>query len=537
MKKKVVLCNPKSNPGAEVEGILPYNILLLSYLLLQDGYTVELIDRQLMNLTDSEIIEKCKNAVCVGISAMTGYQIRDGIKVTDLVKEIYPNMPLIWGGAHPSLLPAETLAYKNIDIVVIGQGTFVLQELVNCIYYKKGISEVRGIAYKLSDGKIITNQRRKFENIENFQGYPFEILEIDYKTKKWSVIQYNSSEGCPWRCGFCANQIMYNRRWHGFNVEVIIRDIRKLIEFSGLRYIGFLDTNFFVDKNRTLNFARGLLKGDIGIQWSTSARSTQILSYSEDELRLLRDSGLINISVGMESGSDRLLNLMDKDVTAEQNLKCIDANARASIQTTGLFMIGLPTETLEERNLTKDSVRSMSIRQFCNFVLSVYTPYPGGKLFDIAVDNGFIPPKSLQEWGDFTQDKAHVPWLDSDFKWEYDSFIAEIASADRENDPKICRIVSELNMNNCKKIIIWGAALTGMLIMNKAQKEKIEVLHFTDGEEKKWNRIWNGLTIRPPLESFWNETDAVVIASMGYQNEIRSQIEKLNTKQIKVFGI
>ncbi|HOK40463.1 MAG TPA: radical SAM protein [bacterium] len=536
MKKKVIIYNPLGTPGYIIDSFYAYNGLTLAIPLLNAGYEVELFDANSDENASKELINSFDNdIICLGISAMTGYQIKDGLDVARSIKQLNSNITIVWGGPHPSLLPEQTLKHNLVDIIVRGQGTYTFLELVDALYYKKSLFSIKGIGFK-EHNKIFLTEESLFKPLKEFNGYPFQLIK-NIETKKWSTFNYNSSEGCPWNCGFCANKTMYKSRWFGYPVEPILRDIKYIINKTNLNNISFVDTNMFVDKKRIINFAEELIKQNIDIKWLASGRIDQFLNYSSDELKLIASSGLTTLLLGLESGSQRLLNKMNKNINVNKYLKGIEYLNSFNIKFAGLFMIGLPTETEEEMEETFNLMRIINDYQNGSIILAIYTPYPGSEMFKECVELGFEMPDSFEKWGDFTQDKINTTWQNPNIKLKFDCIIAELHMKKNEYNLETDLLAKEIKKEGNNNILIWGAALTGAYLLKAAEKNNLNVLGFIDNNLEKINKKWFEKNIFSFNDAPLKYADAIVIASKGYEREIIKQIKKEKNINCKIYGL
>ncbi len=526
MKKTVLILNPVCMPGIPQPGMVSYNGLTLAIPLLASGYRVKFVDLHWCSDPEGEILDEAASAVCVGISAMTGHQIKDGLRWAGRVRDRFPDLPIVWGGPHASILPEQTLRDPRVDHIVRGQGTYAFLDLVRALESGRDPSRIPGTGCR-RDGMPVMAPARPFQALEGFSGYPFDLIDVERISAGAVRFVYNSSEGCPWRCSFCANQIMYGRRWAGFDADPLLSDLKRLRAQTGVRQMDMLDTNFFVRKRRVLEFAEALTREKADITWTASARSDQLLEYSADEMRLLAESGLTGVLVGMESGSRRVLELMMKDIDVEDCLRGVEHLSAHGIHTTGLFMMGLPTETEEEREATRRLILQINGQPHASALVAVFTPYPGESLYQLCLQHGFEPPDSLEGWSEFSQDKANLPWIGDDFKWEHDRFIAGMKIAkEGASDSAITRRIEEMLRAGHRRILVWGAGLTAARIILACRDTPLEIAGLVDSNPKKWNREWYGHRVEDPDRHRGESVDGLLIGSSGYETEILERLRE-----------
>jgi len=230
LKNKVVLF--QGNPSSfdrEIK-VAPLALLHVSSLLIKDRFEVKVISDSLYKNHIEETLKECNDAMCLGISAMTGNQITEGIKVASLMKERYSKLPIIWGGWHPSIMTESTIKDPNIDMVVIGQGERKFYDLVKNLRdnNQDDLAKMPGLAYK-NNGQIVMNKEFSIEDINNFPTTPYEIIDVEKCLTKTEygnrTLQYITSYGCPFRCSFCVEPVVNRRKWVGLSAERVVDEL------------------------------------------------------------------------------------------------------------------------------------------------------------------------------------------------------------------------------------------------------------------------------------------------------------------------
>lgn len=414
--------NPLSEHRLSVQA--PLALLAVAGLLDQEGYEIKIISSSLSKDPVSEVLSSCVDAICLGISSMTGYQILDGLHVARTVKKKYPTLPIVWGSWHPSLEPEQTLESPYVDIVIRGQGERSLTELVHAIERKKPLKGILGVSYK-ENGKIIHNPERPIEDINSFPPLPFHLIDVKkylYNTEYGHrVINYISSYGCPFRCRFCEVQTIYKRRWSGLKAERMLDDIKHLVDKFGVDGVAFHDNSFFISKERVRKFCQGLIDRKIKIGWYAYGGTRELLRYEDNLWHLMKKSGLHGILIGAESGYPKMLDFIQKDATVEDTINFAKKCEKHDIKIVFSFFVGVPwdpnmkkTKALVRKEFEHtikliDKIVSMNRRH--RIILSFYTPYPGSPLYSESLKCGFRPPESLEEWGDFRLEWNTTPWI------------------------------------------------------------------------------------------------------------------------------
>jgi len=414
MNKKIVLVQPIAGFWGKLSGKvgLPSALLSISMLLDKEGYEIKIIDQRIEKEWE-EILkqELAQKPLFVGVSSMTGTQILNALEVSKVVKK---NGGLcVWGGVHASLMPQQTLENENVDIVVQGEGEITLLELAKALNGEMKLSEVKGIFYK-ENGKIMRNPPREFLDLNILPDVPYHLVDIkkhivDFEGKKF--INFFSSRGCPYGCKFCYNIIYNHRRWRSIEAKTVIERITKLKADFGIEGVWFRDDNFFVDKKRAFEIMKGMK--ELGLYWGTSGARLDLLgTFDEEMIKAINESNCLFLFIGVESGSDKLLKTIGKDITRE---KILDVNkrilSRINAKQRVNIMIGLPNETEDDIKQTIDLCYKIMednphalISQY-----QIYTPYPGTDLYAYSLENGFVEPTKLEDWGNYRFEVSNIP--------------------------------------------------------------------------------------------------------------------------------
>lgn len=389
--------------------------MAVSSFLDKQGYNIKIFDY----IEKDEVKENLEDCICVGITCMTGYQIYDGLIVAKLVKGRYPRIPIVWGGWHPSIYPEQTIKNEFVDIVVRGQGERTFTELVQAIESGAELSHISGLTYK-KDGRMISNPDRPFEDINNFPALPYHLIDIEKyaaKTRLGSrTIGYITSQGCPFHCGFCAEQVIYKRRWSALKPERVVEDMRNLAAIYNVDSIIISDSNFFVNEKRVKEICEGV--ENLHIIWGqVNGRTDTLANYSSETWEIMKESGLEYILTGAESGMEDALEVIKKEATIQDTFDFSTIAKRYDIRIQFSLMIGVPNlkrkySIEEEFYGTLELIYKLyKINRNNEFLLFVYAPYPGSPLYEDAKKLGFKEPSSFKEWSNFDLNEKHVPWV------------------------------------------------------------------------------------------------------------------------------
>src|SRR3954447_1519362 len=411
MRNKVVFFFPAFSSQ---EATAPLGILAVSTPLLRAGYQVVLIDSTITPNFQRRVIEELKDAICLAVSLVTGPMIRETVQIAREVKRLYPNLPIVLGGWHPSLLPDQTLAAEYVDVVVVGQGEEALLDVVQRIEAGESLRGVAGVGYK-EEGRIRFNPSRALRPLREMPPKAYHLADFDaYQRvcgRRWAM--YTSSLACPYNCAYCTNDGVYGRKWNALDPEQVVEETTDLVSRYGLSLLWIVDDNFLVDRNRAIGIAEGLVRSGVRFDWSIQGSTNLVNRFSVEELKLLRRAGLSQVSQGADSGSEKVMHLMNKDFQKLETIyQAANKLTQASIRPSFNMIFGFPGEDAPER---RESVRLiMNIcRQYpgAEFWTNIFTPYPGSPVMKRAFELGIDVPKSFDGWVDFFPRYTILPWL------------------------------------------------------------------------------------------------------------------------------
>jgi len=447
----IILIQPKGSPIRKLT-CLPLGLLSISRFLAKEGYNIKIINQVINDKWESDLqSELKKNIICVGVTAMIGDSIRGGIIASKFVKE-NGNIPVIWGGPHPSILPVQTLKEDYIDIVCEGEGDITFYELVKTLEKNKPLDKVRGIWYK-ENKKIKKTEKRPQADLNKLPEIPYDIIDMSkYYTTTWYkeknfTINVETSRGCPFHCTYCYNPNLYSN-WRDLKPEKVIELLKTLKDTYKVRSFHFQDDNFFVNQKRTNKIMKSIIKEKLDIIMGFQGlRLDAACRMEKNELDLMFDAGTKYFNIGLETGSPRILKMIKKGTSIDQayNFNKILTNY-PDVYPHYNFMAGFPTETKEEMFMTVNMMARL-IRENPNVqIISLYLfiPWPKTDIYDLSIKEGLIPPDSLKEWinirwGLDVDDEASRfnPWLDKEFIELYKRILLTIHTASKTNVSKI----------------------------------------------------------------------------------------------------
>lgn len=408
--KVVLFYPPYDGPALSA----PLCLLALATPLRDAGFGVAMIDAAIIPEYRAEVMRECRDAICLGISVLTGPMIRSAVEMATQIRKSLPNLPIVFGGWHPTLLPEQTLRSECVDLVVRGQGEMTLLELAERLAGGDPVMGVKGLSWK--DGNEIHHEKeRPVERLENLPSPGYDLIDFDTYERLFGIrkIAYATSVGCPYACNYCTDMVFYKRRFNAYSPERVISEVTDLVERYRLEEVAMLDSNFPVDVHRALAIARGFADSGLRFRWTFQASTDFLCRMSEDDVRLLGTSGVSHMGFGTESTSSSVLRLMNK---RHQRVDEMYETARKAelggIHVTFNLIFGYPGETEADRVETLQTMSDIG-RRFWNvsFSPNIFTPYPGIPIWPQLRELGVREPQTLTEWIDLPLGKNILPWL------------------------------------------------------------------------------------------------------------------------------
>jgi radical SAM superfamily enzyme YgiQ (UPF0313 family) len=388
-----------------IGGYLPYlGVAYIAAFLREADFKVGIIDAPVLNLQESDIlqeIEKLRPKV-IGISAITPVFHR-AVRLAEAIKRQFPDILILLGGHHASILPVEVLQDNQaFDIVVYGEGEITALEIMS--RYKEhgfdknkflndiqSLRNILGIGFSGYAGEItITPARKPIEDLDKLPYPAWDLLPMhkyiplpnQYLRKP--VVHMVAIRGCPYQCSFCSNNSVFGRKIRAVSPARLVNIIKYAKARFGAREISFWDDSMTVDKKWMVEFCRIMIEEDLDITWTCYSR---VDTVSKDILFLMKRAGCWNIFYGYESGNQELLDIIGKNITLEQIKQVNQWTKDAGIEVRASFMIAMPGETPEMAKKTIDFAISLE-PDYAQF--SVTTPFPKTKLYEDASRYGVL---------------------------------------------------------------------------------------------------------------------------------------------------
>jgi len=392
----------------------PLGLLSLASSAREAGFEPRIIDGAIEPRYLDAIARELDGCLAFGVSLLTGPMIRDAIAASRLVRKLKPELPIIFGGWHPSLLPAQTLREEFVDIVVLRQGERTLVELLERLRSGAPLDLVAGAWFK-KNGRICRNTERPAAPLSALPPPAYDLVDFEAyaRISGGRKLPYATSIGCPYACNYCTDMVFYERRFNPLDAAAVVRDVAGLVERYRLDEVALVDSNFLVDTRRATAIARGFYESGARFRWTFQASTDLLCRIPDEAVDLLAASGVSHIGFGTESASVEVLQWMNKGHQHipdmfEAARKC----ARAGIRATFNLIFGYPGERERHRRETLRVMGEIAAR-FDNVTFSpnLFTPYPGIPIWPGLRELGLAEPDSLEAWARCGLGEMKLPWL------------------------------------------------------------------------------------------------------------------------------
>lgn len=359
----------------------PLGVAVLAGYLEKKGCSVSIIDFEATWVKSKDEIKehiKEEDPDIVGVSFFT-YDRFEAVKVANAAKEL--GKVVIGGGLHMTFDPINTLqSVPSIDIGVLGEGEETLFELVKALEEDIPLQDIKGIAYRRNGNVVINCLRPLIGDLDSIPMPAYHFLPMD----KYPYHQILGSRGCPYNCIFCASPEFWRRKVRFRSYKFVVDEIEYLIKNYGLKEFDFKDDILFLNRKWTTNFCNELLERSISIKWNCLGRVDAVDGLL---FKLMRKAGCETLRFGIESGNERILKVINKNITKQQARYAVKVAKRIPFEVGTLFMLGHPCETVEEMKETCQFAIELGAEHYSFKPADIY---PGTQLFRIAVNEGLL---------------------------------------------------------------------------------------------------------------------------------------------------
>jgi len=390
----------KTHCLANTDTEIPIGLCYLAGMLEKHGYSVTILDGQVVSDIDKKLEELLKNNnfQAIGFSS-TSPAISNTKRLTALAKRIKPKTPVFLGGAHPTVLGPKILEeLTDVDVAVLGEGENTILELMEYVKGRMRLDNISGIAFR-KQGKIITTKPREFIADLDIIPFPaFHLVDILKYTPppglffKKPTVGVASARGCPYSCNYCADSLLWHRKCRMHSANYVADMMELLAKKYGVKEIRFFDDTFTINRERVVDICNKLLEKNLNLLWRCALRADRV---DYELLKLMKKAGLCSISYGIESGSEEILKKMNRQITIDQIRQAVKWSKSLGIETKGFFMLNYPGDTIKTTEETIALSRELDL-DFVGFNLTV--PFLGTQVREEVLKNCQIEPKYWDNW-------------------------------------------------------------------------------------------------------------------------------------------
>ena len=381
----------KSGQDVDIIACFPIGTASISAVLKKAEYNVKVLDLNLNTNLESDIL----NHKIVMLTLSAGPVLSFALDKIEEIKAQKDKIVIV-GGPLVMAMPERVLKETKADFLLYGDTENSLIKLMKYLEGKEKLENIKGVGYR-KNNKIIINPPDITKDLDSLPLPDLESFEVETYVKYIDLglgvrtLNWYTSRGCPFNCQFCFHE----KHWRGQSAQKIVKDLKYIKTKYNIEGFYFLDDNFMCDINRINEFCK--LVKPLNIKWGCEARVT---SLNEDILKLMKASGCTLIRNGFESGSDRILKVMQKGLTVESIRNVVKLLIKVGIHVKGGFMFGVPTETKKDAKKTVKLIKWIfKMSPSANIWTYFYTPRPGTAWYNLAVQKG-MKEFTLRDWTD-----------------------------------------------------------------------------------------------------------------------------------------
>lgn len=399
---KVLFVNPPQTASKyKFMGVIapPLGIAYMAGVLQENNIDVEILDASAEDMDFKDVEKELlkRKPDLVALTALTP-TIGRALETAQVVKETLPYSIVVMGGYHPTFNFIETLEDENVDIVIRGEGEYIMLNLVQALENQSSLHDVKGIVFEDKNSKeIVVNPEAPL--IQDLDELPFPALNL-LPMKKYRLLDMDThmttmitTRGCPMQCSFCSSAAMHGKKIRERSVENIVDEIEYLKTNYDIDTIAFMDDTFTLKKRKVMAICDEILKRNIEIMWGCTSR---VDTLDEKLLKKMKEAGCITIFIGVESADQQQLDNMCKNTTIAKIENAFKIAHKLKIRTIASVALGMPGDTKEIMNKTVKFVHKLKPNYA---IYSLATPYPGTRFYKEAFEKNLI---KIKDWSKYT---------------------------------------------------------------------------------------------------------------------------------------
>lgn len=399
---KVLFVNPPQTASKyKFMGVIapPLGIAYMAGVLQENNIDVEILDASAEDMDFKDVEKELlkRKPDLVALTALTP-TIGRALETAQVVKETLPDSIVVMGGYHPTFNFIETLEDENVDIVIRGEGEYIMLNLVQALENQSSLHDVKGIVFEDKNSKeIVVNPKAPL--IQDLDELPFPALNL-LPMEKYRLLDMDThmttmitTRGCPMQCSFCSSAAMHGKKIRERSVENIVDEIEYLKTNYDIDTIAFMDDTFTLKKRKVMAICDEILKRNIEIMWGCTSR---VDTLDEKLLKKMKEAGCITIFIGVESADQQQLDNMCKNTTIAKIENAFKIAHKLKIRTIASVALGMPGDTKEIMNKTVKFVHKLKPNYA---IYSLATPYPGTRFYKEAFEKNLI---KIKDWSKYT---------------------------------------------------------------------------------------------------------------------------------------
>jgi radical SAM superfamily enzyme YgiQ (UPF0313 family) len=406
---RVLLVRAKPHFMDMILGI-PIGLAMVGAMAERLNHEVEILDLALekkQETADQRLQAKLKEKKwdLVGLTAMT-VEYEGASRVARLVHEFDPKIPIVIGGQHATIKVEEVLSQGFCDIVVKGEGETVFSNLLTALSTGSPLEGVKGLAFKRHAAIIQTEPEEAIRDLDALPWPSYHLLEVERyfsansaraATKHKRTMQIFTSRGCPWRCTYCHD--LFGKSFRARSPENVLGELKLLYDRYGIREFMVEDDIFNLDMDRAKKIFDLVLENRMKVYFQFG-NGLRLERFDEELVRKMAEAGTHYICIAIESASPRIQKMIKKNLKLDKSAQALTWMRKYKIRTLGFFMVGFPTETLEEMEQTIEYASHLDLDEA---LFSIATPYPGTEMNKQVMEMSLYDPDLVSRGGELFQ--------------------------------------------------------------------------------------------------------------------------------------
>lgn len=400
---RILLVNPSQykvygNMSAPLQ--LHMGLAYLGAVLKKEGHSVTALDMDADCKSLDDFTENLRKQEIdiVGVTVTTP-TLSSALEIAEQVKKVSNKTKVAFGGIHASVMPRETISYPNVDFVIKGEGELTFSELAQALENSRSLNEIKGLLFK-EGGRIIENEPR--ELIRELDSLPFVSRNL-FKKNSYTypdalyaqTAPIITSRGCPGGCTYCNASSIFGRGFRARSAKNVVDEIEYLIKNYNIKEIHIWDDNFVTQKMRVFQIKNEIRSRRIKTKFAFP-NGIRADFLDKEVLQALKDMGTYSIAIGVESGSQKVLDMAKKGIKLERIVKAFELAKGLRFETWAFFMFGLPGEDRQSATETINFAKQLNpdIAKF-----HILKPYPGTEVYKYLKEHNLLLDSGYDNYG------------------------------------------------------------------------------------------------------------------------------------------